>query len=337
MLKKLILSMVLLLSCLSLVPSAFADAITAGGSTAIYPVMSKWAKSYSDTTGVEINYQPVGSGGGIQGLINHTFTFAASDMPLSSDQLAKNQWIQFPAVISGIVTVINLPGIKANEIALNGKVIADIYLGTVKYWDDARIKALNKGIAFPHTMIIPIHRADASGTTFNFSNYLTKVSGEWAKAIGFNTQVSWPGISIGAKGNAGVAAQVQSIPGAIGYVEYAYALENSMSYTKLVNLSGAAVEANAASFAAAAQNADWNNSKDFDLILTNQVGKDSWPIVQTTFIFLPIKSDANTQPVVQFFRWCFKDGKAMASDLDYVPLPDAVVSVIETLWKARQF
>jgi len=297
--------------------------------------MSKWAKSYSEKTDKEINYQPVGSGGGIQGLTNNTFTFAASDMPLSGDQLAKKHWIQFPAAISGIVTVVNLPGIKANQITLNGKLIADIYLGNVKYWDDPAIESLNKGIAFAHTMIIPIHRADASGTTFNFSNYLSKVSADWKKSIGFDTQVSWPGISIGATGNAGVAAQVQSIPGAIGYVEYAYALENNMSYTKFVNLSGAVISANADSFAAAAQNADWNNSKDFNLILTNQVGKDTWPLVQTTFIFLPIQTNDDIKSVVKFFRWCFNDGKAMAVDLDYVPLPDTVVVAIEKQWKAK--
>ncbi len=332
MLKKL--GLILMAVCLT--QSCFAAAITAGGSTAIYPVMSKWAKSYSEKTDEEINYQPVGSGGGIQGLINNTFTFAASDMPLSGDQLAKNHWIQFPAVISGIVTVINLPGIKANQITLNGKLISDIYLGNVKYWDDPAIESLNKGITFSHTMIIPIHRADASGTTFNFSNYLSKVSTEWKKAIGFDTQVSWPGISIGATGNAGVAAQVQSIPGAIGYVEYAYALENNMAYTKLVNLSGAVVSADADSFASAAQNADWNNSKDFNLILTNQAGKGTWPIVQTTFIFIPMQTDDDIKVVVKFFRWCFNSGKDMAVALDYVPLPDTVIVAIERQWKANK-
>lgn len=335
MFKKISYCLVLFTVCFGFSQACFASTITAGGSTAIYPIMSKWAKSYSDKTNNQINYQPLGSGGGIQGLTNQTFVFAASDMPLSGDQLAKKHWMQFPAVISGIVTVINLPGIKTNQITLNGVVIADIYLGTVKYWDDPAIKSLNKGIAFPHTMIIPIHRADASGTTFNFSNYLSKVSATWKKAIGFDTQVSWPGISIGAKGNAGVAAQVQSIPGAIGYVEYAYALENNMTYTKFRNLSGAVVKASSTSFASAAQHADWSSSKDFNLILTNQAGAATWPIVQTTFIFLPTTKNDNTQLVVNFFRWCFKYGKSMAASLDYVPLPNTVVHAIEKQWKVN--
>lgn len=337
MFKKMSIRLVLMVGVMLIPAIVFASSITAGGSTAIYPVMSKWAKTYSEKTNIDINYQPVGSGGGIQGLTNSTFSFAASDMPLSSDQLSKNHWIQFPAVISGIVTVVNLPGFKANQISLNGSVLANIYLGTVKYWDDASIAMLNKGMTLPHTMIIPIHRADASGTTFNFTNYLSKVSADWSKAIGFNTQVSWPGISIGAKGNAGVAAQVQSIPGAIGYVEYSYALENKMTYMKLSNRSGASLVANAASFSAAAENADWKDSDAFDLILTNQQGQGSWPIVQTTFVLLPIGTDADTKTVVQFFRWCFVDGKDMATGLDYVPLPASVVSMIESAWKANGF
>lgn len=333
MLKKGLLSIILTMGFFF---SVFAAAITAGGSTAIYPIMSKWAKSYSQETNEEINYQPIGSGGGIQGLTNSTFTFAASDMPLASQQLQKNNWLQFPVVISSIITIINLPGFKTNQIVLSGQVIADIYLNHVQYWDDPAIQALNKGLTFPHTMIIPIHRADASGTTYNFTHYLSDVSPTWQKAIAFDTQVSWPGISLGAKGNAGVAAQVQSIPGAIGYVEYAYVLQNNLTYTKLVNAEGAVVAANPDSFAAAAKNAHWNKAKDFDLVLTNQPGKTTWPIVQTTFILLPISTSADTVAVIHFFRWCFEgNGKTMAASLDYVPLPDTVVSLIKKQWQAQ--
>jgi len=334
MLKKLLLSLILVLTFPF---SVFASGITAGGSTAIYPVMSKWVKSYSQETNEEINYQPIGSGGGIQGLTNSTFTFAASDMPLSSQQLQKNNWLQFPAVISSIVAIINLPGFKTNQVVLNGQLIADIYLGHVQYWDDPAIQALNKGVTFPHTMIISIHRADASGTTYNFTHYLSDVSADWRRAVGFNTQVSWPGISLGAKGNAGIAAQVQSIPGAMGYVEYAYVLQNNLTYTKMVNAEGAVVAASSDSFAAAAKNAHWNAVKDFDLVLTNQPGKTTWPIVQTTFILLPISTSADTVAVIRFFRWCFEgNGKTMAASLDYVPLPDSVVSLIENQWKANK-
>lgn len=313
--------------------ASMASTITAGGSTAIFPILSTWAKVYKAKTSNEINYQPVGSGGGIKGLKSETFVFAASDMPLSSDKLTKLKWMQFPAIVGGIVTVVNLSGIKPGAMVLNGKVLADIYMGKVKYWDSPEIKTLNKGLTLPHTMIIAVHRADGSGTTYNFSNYLSKVSSVWKSKIGFNTEISWPGLGIGAKGNAGVAAQVENIPGALGYVEYAYALENNMTYTRLLNQSGMAVSPSLETFKAAAKNAKWDAANGFNLVLTDQPGKASWPIVATTFALLPKKDDDNTKVAIAFFDWCYKNGGAMARKLDYVPMPDNVVAMITAQWK----
>lgn len=326
----------LLISTFLLPSLSFAASLTAGGSTAIYPVISKWAKAYEQKTTNQINYQPVGSGGGINGLNSKTFAFAASDMPLTGFKLFHKDWMQFPAVVSGIVMAVNLPGIDAKQLVLSGPVIADIYQGKVIYWDNAEIKTLNKNLKLPHRMIITVHRADGSGTTYNFSNYLSKVSKTWKKNIGYSTVISWPGMGVGAKGNAGVAAQVENIQGSMGYVEYAYAVENNMSYSKMINKAGKVVTISPQTIAAAAKNAQWQKVRAFNLVLTNQPGAKSWPLVATTFILLPKKATADTKQAVQFFNWALTSGQEMAKSLDYVPMPNSVVSLIMKQWQKNK-
>ncbi|MHB0887158.1 phosphate ABC transporter substrate-binding protein PstS [Acidithiobacillus sp.] len=316
---------------------AQADTLSAAGGTAIYPVMSKWAQTYKEKAGTAINYQAIGSGGGIAQIKAKTVAFANSDMPLKPEDLSKDNLIQFPAVIIGITPVVNLPGIKPGELTFNGQVLADIYLGKIKKWNAPAIQALNKGVQLPASDITVVHRADGSGTTFNFTNYLSKISSEWNQKVGANTSVSWP-TGVGGKGNAGVAAYVQRIAGAIGYVEFAYAMENHMTYGRMLNADGKVVEPDMASFQAAAGNADFGKVQDFYLILTNQPGAMSWPISAATYILM--RKDASKEEnakVLQFARWFLTDNEAQAEakGLDYVPLPSNTVHQIEAYWKAK--
>ncbi|MHB1530888.1 phosphate ABC transporter substrate-binding protein PstS [Acidithiobacillus sp.] len=316
---------------------AQADTLSAAGGTAIYPVMSKWAQTYKEKTGTAINYQAIGSGGGIAQIKAKTVAFANSDMPLKPEDLSKDNLIQFPAVIIGITPVVNLPGIKPGELTFNGQVLSDIYLGKIKKWNAPAIQALNKGVQLPASDITVVHRADGSGTTFNFTNYLSKISSEWNQKVGANTSVSWP-TGVGGKGNAGVAAYVQRIPGAIGYVEFAYAMENHMAYGRMLNADGKVVEPDMASFQAAAGNADFGKVQDFYLILTNQPGANSWPISAATYILM--RKDASKEEnakVLQFARWFLTNNEAQAEakGLDYVPLPISTVHQIEAYWKAK--
>jgi phosphate transport system substrate-binding protein len=306
--------------------------LNGAGGTAIYPVLAKWSEAYKQATGTAVNYQAIGSGGGIQQITAKTVDFANSDKPLTPDDLKKINTVQFPIVIISIVPVVNLPGIKPGELTLNGPVLADIFLGKIAKWDDAAIAKLNPGVKLPHLDISTVHRSDGSGTTFNFTNYLGKVSPEWDKEIGADTAVEWPG-GVGGKGNAGVASMTQQVTGAIGYVEYAYAKENNMVYTKMVNAAGKTLDPTMDAFAAAAANADFSKVEDFYVILTNQPGDNSWPITAATYMLMRTDYPADqNQAVLKFLDWCMKNGQQQATALDYVPMPPPVVKQIEASW-----
>ncbi|MGA9851798.1 MAG: phosphate ABC transporter substrate-binding protein PstS [Gammaproteobacteria bacterium] len=307
--------------------------LAGAGGTAIYPVLANWAAQYHDLTGVAVNYQPIGSGGGIQQIEVKTVAFANSDMPLASATLRANHLIQFPALIIGITPVVDIPGIKAGEIILSGSLLADIYLGEITYWDDPRIVALNPGLLLPHLRIITVHRSDGSGTTFNFTNYLSKVSPVWREKVGAGTAVSWPN-GVGGKGNAGVASFVKQIRGSIGYVEYAFTQETRLTWTRMLNRDGKTISPNLESFAAAAQHAGFAKTTDFNLTLTNEPGADTWPITATTYILM--RSDyprADNQAVIEFCRWFLSHGQEQARRLNYVPLPAATVEIIVRYWQ----
>jgi phosphate transport system substrate-binding protein len=326
--------MVLTLAGMSGSSMALAQDITGAGSTFIYPVLAAWAQKYHQLKHIKVNYQPIGSGGGLRQIKAGTVDFAASDMPLTEQQLQQRHLAQFPMIVGGIVPIVNIAGIKNTELTLDGNVLAAIFEGKITYWNDAAITTLNPGVTLPHARIISVHRADGSGTTFNFTNYLDKVSPSWRKKVGFSTVVDWPGFGIGAKGNAGVASEVMHIPNAIGYVEYAYALQNHLTTIKMVNQSGHAVVANAASFASAAKSAHWKASNSFYLILTNQPGKASWPIVATTFILMPKNQAVSINTAaLHFFKWSYVQGQSMAKKLDYVPIPQSVYQEIEANWQ----
>ena len=313
--------------------AAAGDTLTGAGGTAIYPVLSVWAATYQKETGTAINYQAIGSGGGIKQIQSKTVAFANSDKPLTPDELKASGLAQFPAVIIGITPVVNLPGVKAGEMVLNGSVLADIYLGKITKWNDPAIHALNPHLKLPDTAISTVYRSDGSGTTFNFTNYLSKVSPEWKTKVGSDTSVSWPK-GIGGKGNAGVAAYVKQISGAIGYVEYAYTMETNLVYTRMMNADHAVVTPDMASFQAAAGNADFSKVSDFYLILTDQPGAKSWPITAATYILM--RKDyqlADNQKVLKFADWFLKHGQPEAEKLAYVPLPKRTVSLIEDYWK----
>jgi|SRR5579885_52302 len=317
----------------ALLAQAHAAELSGAGGTAIYPVLAKWAAAYSQQTGTNVNYQAIGSGGGIKQIEAKTVQFANSDKPLAPDELSKNNLVQFPAVIISITPVVNLPGIKPGELTFDGPTLADVYLGKIAYWDDARLKALNPGVALPHTGITTVHRSDGSGTTFNFTNYLSKVSPEWEKQVGDDVSVSWPS-GVGGKGNAGVANYVQQVSGAIGYVEYAYVIENHLVYTKMKNKDGKTLAPEMAAFQAAAANADFSKVKDFYLILTDQPGEKSWPITAATYMLLRKDAPAaDNQQVLKFLDWALKHGQEQAKALQYVPLPDNVVAQIEASWQ----
>lgn len=313
--------------------SAQATDITGAGSSFVYPVLSKWSATYAEATSNKLNYQSVGSGAGIAQIKEGTIDFGASDAPMSSEDLTKFGLGQFPVVVGGIVPIVNLQGVAGGQLKIDGKLLADIYMGTVSKWSDPRIAALNPGLKIPDTKITVVHRSDGSGTSFNFTNYLSKVSPEWASKVKFGTAVEWPA-GVGGKGNEGVSQYVRQIPGAIGYVEYAYATKNKLSYTKMQNAAGAWIDPNAASFAAAAATADWKSAKDFNLIMTNAPGAQAWPITATTWVIMykKAKNASHTKVAFDFFKWSLEKGQAQASSLDYVPLPAPLVQQIEAYW-----
>jgi phosphate transport system substrate-binding protein len=308
--------------------------ISGAGATFPFPIYSKWAAAYKAQTGIGLNYQSIGSGGGIAQIEAKTVTFGASDMPMSPADLDKNGLVMFPTVVGAEVPVYNLPGIASNTLVLDGPTLANIYLGKIKRWNDPAIAKLNPGAKLPNTAIAVVHRSDGSGTTFIFANYLSKVSKEWADKVGAAVSVEWP-TGIGAKGNEGVAGNVTQTAGAIGYVEYAYAAQNKLPYTKMINRDGKVISPDMATFQSAAASADWDHADHFFMILTDQPGANTWPIENPTFILVP-KNPANpaaANEALKFFKWSFANGAKMAQDLDYIPLPQDVVARIETSWK----
>ncbi|MGH6980523.1 MAG: phosphate ABC transporter substrate-binding protein PstS [Stellaceae bacterium] len=313
--------------------TAHAVDISGAGSTFVYPVLAKWAADYAAKTGNHVNYQSIGSGGGIAQIKAATVDFGATDKPLDPDTLQKLGLGQFPLVIGGIVPVINLEGIAPGQLKLSGAVIADIYLGKIKSWNDPAIAALNPGVTLPATKISVVHRSDGSGTTFNFANFLSKVSPEWKAKVGADTAVSWP-TGIGGKGNEGVAAYTKQIKGAIGYIEYAYVLQNHMTYTLVQNSAGKFVKPDATSFQEAAATADWVHSKDFYLVMTNAPGPNAYPIAATVFMLMykTPKDQARQKATLDFFAWALRHGQAQAEALDYVPLPQSLVTQIAAYW-----
>jgi phosphate transport system substrate-binding protein len=319
-----------LLSLLS-TTAVWAQEITGAGASFPAPIYSKWAADYNKATGVKVNYQSVGSGAGIKQIDSKTVDFGATDMPLTDEELVKKGQIQFPTVIGGVVPVINIKGINPGQLKLTGQVLGDIFLGKITKWDDAAIKTLNPTLALPDAAIAPVRRADGSGTSFLFTNYLSKVNAEWKTKVGEGTAVNWP-TGAGGKGNEGVAAFVGRLPNSIGYVEYAYVKQNKMTYALMQNSTGAFVSPDDTAFKAAAAGADW--SKTFYQVLTNQAGKDSWPISGATFILMHKLQDkpANGSESLKFFSWAYKNGEKAADDLDYVPMPKPVVAAIEKSW-----
>ena len=319
--------------------AAMSAEITGAGSTFVFPIVAKWAATYKGISGVGLNYQSIGSGGGIAQIKAKTVTFGATDKPLTSKELAAAGLTQFPVVIGGIVPVVNVRGVGAGQLTLDGATLAGIFSGKIARWDDAAIKKLNPGVSLPGQAIAVVHRSDGSGTTFQFSTYLSRVSADWKNNIGADTAIDWP-VGIGAKGNEGVAGNVAQISGSIGYVEYAYAKQNHLSFTKMLNKDGKAVEPTVEAFKAAAANADWagaaNNS--FYILFLDQPGATSWPITATTFalVYKQPADAAATADALKFFKWGFEKGDQLALGLDYVPLPDNAVKSIEASWKGIQ-
>jgi phosphate transport system substrate-binding protein len=316
----------------TILPAA-ADDISGAGATFPYPIYAKWADTYKKETGVGLNYQSIGSGGGIKQIVARTVTFGATDAPLTGEELDKNGLMQFPMVMGGIVPVVNLEGVKAGDLVLDGPTLAKIFLGEIKTWDDPALKKLNPNVKLPSTAIAVVHRSDGSGTTFNFAYYLAQVSDEWKSKVGYNTSVEWP-VGIGAKGNEGVSNNVAQTKGSIGYVEYAYALQNKLVYTKMVNKDGKIVSPTSEAFQAAAANADWNSVPGYGVILANQPGAASWPMTAATFILIPRQPPdaAAATTALKFFAWAFANGGKMAEELDYVPMPAEVVKQIKEMW-----
>jgi phosphate transport system substrate-binding protein len=316
----------------STMPAAALD-ITGAGSTFIYPILGKWADAYKKETDSGLNYQSIGSGGGIKQIEAKTVTFGATDAPLKADELDKNGLVQFPMVMGGIVLAVNLDGIKPGELVIDGPTLAKIFLGEVKTWDDPALKKLNPSAKLPSQAIAIVYRSDGSGTTFNFTNYLSKVSPEWSSKVGSNTAVEWPA-GIGAKGSEGVANNVAQTKGAIGYVEYAYAKQNKLTYTKMINKDGKTVEPTIAAFQAAASSADWSSVPGYGVILSDQAGAATWPMTATTWILIhkqPADPAAATE-ALKFFAWAYAKGTKMAEDLDYVPMPKPVIATVEKMW-----
>ena len=321
-----------MLAAASIATASAAD-ISGAGATFPYPIYAKWADAYRKATGNGLNYQSIGSGGGIKQIKARTVTFGASDMPLKADELAKDALVQFPTVMGGVVPVINLEGVAPGALVLDGPTLAKIFLGEVQTWDDPAIKRLNPQAKLPSDAIVIVHRSDGSGTTFIFTDYLSKVSPDWKSKVGSNTAVEWPA-GIGAKGNEGVANNVVQTRGSIGYVEYAYAKQNKLAFTQMVNRDGKPVAPDAAGFQAAAANADWVGTPGFSVILTDEPGAQSWPIAGATFILLPKQPpDAEAAAeALKFFAWAYANGSQMAEALDYVPMPGSVVTAIKKMW-----
>jgi len=309
---------------------------TGAGSSFVYPLMSKWTADYKKETGSQVNYQSIGSGGGIAQIKAATVDFGASDAPLKPEELSKFGLGQFPAVIGGVVPVVNVPGVAAGKIRFTGPLLADMFQGKVTMWNDPAIAAVNPGLSLPALPIRIVHRADGSGTTFNFVNYLSKVSPTWKASVGEGTAVKWP-VGIGGKGNEGVATYVKQLKGGLGYVELSYALQNKMTYAAMQNAAGNWILPSAESFGAAAASADWKNAKDFYLVITNAPGEQAWPISATVFMIMykQPKNAASSKSAKDFFAWAYAKGDAQASKLDYVPLPPALVKQIEQYWSAN--
>ena len=316
--------------------TALAADISGAGATFPYPIYSKWADAYKKETGVGLNYQSIGSGGGIKQIKAKTVTFGASDMPLKPEEAKEAGLVQFPMIIGGVVPAVNIKGVQPGQLVLDGATIASIYLGEITKWDDPKIKKLNPKLPLPSTAIAPVYRSDGSGTNFLFSDYLSKSSPKFKDSVGAATSVQWP-VGIGAKGNEGVANMTTQTDGAIGYVEYAYAKQNKMSYAQLVNKAGKAVSPSADTFQAAASNADWTHAPAYYLILTDQAGAKSWPITGASFILVyGVPQDvAATTEALKFFNWAYKKGTQMASELDYVPLPAALIKQVQATWKSE--
>lgn len=335
-LKQLINSIVVAAGAAVLMSSAVAADITGAGATFPYPIYAKWAEAYKKASGNGLNYQSIGSGGGIKQIKAKTVDFGASDMPLQFDELEKEGLMQFPAIMGGVVPVVNLEGVKPGELKITGDLLAHIYLGKVTKWNDKEIAALNPGVKLSADDITVVHRADGSGTTFVFADYLSKVNADFKTTIGAGTAVKWP-VGVGGKGNEGVAANVQRIKGSIGYVEYAYAKKNKMSHAQMKNRDGQWVQPDDDNFKAAAAGADWAKTPGMAIILTNQPGKDTWPMTNPSYILMH-KSQADAakaKEVLKFFDWAYKNGAAMAAELDYVAMPAPVVKLVQDAWKAQ--
>ncbi len=316
--------------------TALATDISGAGATFPYPIYSKWADAYKKETGVGLNYQSIGSGGGIKQIKAKTVTFGASDMPLKPEEAKEAGLVQFPMIIGGVVPAVNIKGVQPGQLVLDGATIASIYLGEITKWNDAKIKKLNPKLALPDTAIAPVYRSDGSGTNFLFSDYLSKASPKFKDSVGAATSVQWP-VGIGAKGNEGVANMTAQTDGAIGYVEYAFAKQNKMAYAQLINKAGKAVSPSAESFQAAASNADWTHAPSYYLILTDQAGAKSWPITGASFILVYAQPQdaAATGEALKFFNWAYKNGTQMAAELDYVPLPEALIKQVRATWKSE--
>jgi len=329
-------SFVITLGVVSALASVSAQAadITGAGATFPYPIYGKWAETYKAKTGIGLNYQSIGSGGGIKQIKAKTVDFGASDKPLTVEELAKDNLFQFPAVVGGLVPVANLKDVKPGQLKLSGPVLANIYLGKITKWNDPAIAAINAGVTLPDAAIVPVSRSDGSGSTFIFTNFLSKVSPEWKEKIGSDTSVKWPA-GISSKGNEGVASSIKQQPNSIGYVEYAYVIQNKMTYVAMQNKDGNFVEPDDKTFGAAASHAEWAKAPGFYEILTNEPGKDSWPISGATFILMQKVQDKpeNGKSVLEFFNWAFKNGSKDALALDYIPMPESVVKMIEADWK----
>jgi len=320
----------------ALAAPAAAVEITGAGATFPYPIYAKWADAYKKETGAGLNYQSIGSGGGIKQITAKTVDFGASDMPLKPEELDRHGLLQFPTVIGGDVPVVNLKGIAPGQLKLSGPVLADIYLGRIKNWNDPAIAKLNPGVSLPATAISVVHRSDGSGTTFIWTNYLSKVSADWKAKVGEGTSVNWA-TGVGGKGNEGVASYVQRIAGSIGYVEYAYVKQNKMAYALVANRDGQFVAPNAQTFQAAAAGADWQKAPGMYLILTDAPGRAAWPIAGATFILMHKAQDKpdTAREALKFFSWAYSKGDAMAEQLDYVPMPNKVVELIRASWRSQ--
>ncbi|MBX8548560.1 phosphate ABC transporter substrate-binding protein PstS [Pseudomonas cichorii] len=326
----------LLIASLCLSGAAHATDVTGAGSSFVFPVISKWSQDYSKNSPNRINYQSIGSGGGIAQIKAATVDFGASDAPMSAEDLQAAGLGQFPSVIGGIVPIVNVEGIESGKLKLDGETLAKIFMGSVKTWDDESIKALNPGVTLPKTNITVVHRSDGSGTSYNFTNYLSKVSPEWNEKLQFGSTVKWP-VGVGGKGNEGVSAYVKQIKGSIGYVEYSYAATNKLAYTQLKNAAGKFVTPTSKTFAAAADTADWANAKDFGLIMTNAPGDEAWPITATTWIIMykKAKNSEKSAATFDFFKWSLENGQKQAEELDYVALPKSLVERVEGYWKTE--